>query len=47
MDPEKKKKIRGLIRQYGFDTVYQDFWDWWDLAEEYNQDELRFLYEDN
>ncbi len=43
---EKKNKIKQLIKKHGFITIYQDFMDWWDLAEEYNPDELRFLYMD-
>ncbi len=46
IDPEKKKIIKQLIKKHGFHKVYQDFWDWWDLAEDYNPEELKFLYED-
>ncbi len=41
---EKKEKIKQLIKKHGFINIYQDFMDWWDLAEEYNPEELEFLY---
>ncbi len=46
MDPEKKKIIKKLIDKYGYLEIEDEFWDWWDLAEDYNPEELRFLYED-
>lgn len=44
---EKKEKIKRLIRKYGIERVMDDYWYWWNLAEEYNPEELSFLYENH
>ncbi len=43
---EKKNKIKQLIKKHGLTKIYQDFIDWWNLAEEYNPEELSFLHEE-